>query len=292
MTDHRTGLPSGSPVVEVRTHTGLVVRVAEPTGPPRSTLYALHGGGLNASYWDCGIDAQLSLARLGTSLGFRVVFPDRPGHRANQERWPDGLPAEDEATVHVETIRAGWNDAPVVLVGHSAGAIVLLHAAALAPWPGLAGVAYSGVGIHLDAQQGANVSSRERFWGPSELYPDSVFDPDQRPTEPTIAEDGKSSRAWGERFGTLAPLVNVPVRITLADHEQWWGDVQEVLATVSAAYSGSPDVETDIEFGAGHNLSVGYAALSYHLGVLAFAERCRRRIEIDSERSGSALEST
>jgi pimeloyl-ACP methyl ester carboxylesterase len=271
------GQGGSSPPRPVQTGTGLTVVVAEPQRQARMTLYALHGGGLNGSYWDCASDPDLSLVRLAVSLGYRVVYPDRPGYRANRDRWPDGLPPDDEAALHVETIRSCWGEAPVVLVGHSAGAMVSLHAAALVAWPGLRGVDYSGVGIQLDPRPDEDARSRVRFWGPAELYPPGTFESGVRPTEPTIAHDGESARRWGERFSSIASMVRVPVRVTFADHERWWGGVHHVLAAVAQGYTRSVEVQTSVEYGAGHNLSVGYAARSYHLGVLAFAERCGRR---------------
>jgi pimeloyl-ACP methyl ester carboxylesterase len=258
--------------------TGLELAVAEPAGEPRATLYALHGGGLNGDYWDCRHDRALSLAALGVQLGFRVAHPDRPGHRANRERWPRGLAARDEAALHVATITARWgDDAPVVLVGHSAGSIVALHAAAEHAWPGLLGVDYSGVGITLDPGSGDDDDRRTRFWGPTAAYPPATWEKGGRPTEPTIPHDGTSAREWSQVFAGVAAAVRVPVRVTFAATERWWGGVDDVLAAVAAGFTATPSVTTAVEPGAGHNLSLGFAARAYHLQVCAFAERCLRR---------------
>jgi hypothetical protein len=39
-------------------------------------------------------------------------------------------------------------------------------------------------------------------------------------------------------------------------------------------------VETAVQPGAGHNISLGWAARSYHLEVLSFAERCLLRKDL------------
>ncbi len=252
----------------------LVLRVAEPDGPARATIYALHGGGLHGGYWDCDRDPSLSLLRLGAALGFRVVAPDRPGYAANNEPWPAGLPATEEAALHVATIRRQWADEPVLLVGQSAGAIVSVHAAATWPWPGLIGVDYSGVGIRLNRDAANEGGSRAVFWGSEELYPPGTFEPGGRPLAPVVPPDGDSAREWAEVFPALAARVTVPVRITFAEHERWWDGGAAVLPTVAAAYRSSPLVETGVQPNGGHNLSLGFGARPYHLRVLAFAEIC------------------
>src|SRR5690242_7029826 len=52
-------------------------------GKPRGTLVALHGGGMNASYFHGSAAPELSLLRLGASLGWNVLALDRPGYGAS-----------------------------------------------------------------------------------------------------------------------------------------------------------------------------------------------------------------
>ncbi|BDB44994.1 hypothetical protein IWGMT90018_54400 [Mycobacterium kiyosense] len=47
---------------------------------PKAVLLAIHGGGTSAVYFDCPGHPELSLLRLGATLGFTVVAIDRPGH--------------------------------------------------------------------------------------------------------------------------------------------------------------------------------------------------------------------
>jgi hypothetical protein len=65
--------------------------------------------------------------------------------------------------------------------------------------------------------------------------------------------------------------------VTLAEHEPWWITGQDELRVIAASFSAAPVVETAVQPAAGHNISLGWAARSYHLAVLAFAERCRLR---------------
>lgn len=266
----------GRAVPTTTVSTGMVVRHAEPARP-KATIYALHGGGLNGTYWDCKLDRSLSLVALGNELGFRVAFADRPGYGVNRDLWPDGVPAIDEGRLHAAAARELWADEPVLLVGQSAGSIVALWSAAYADWPRLVGVDYSGIGISLRAQSPEREDRRALFWGREDLYPPGTFAPGGRPVEAVVGVDGISSVEWKDRFADVAARVTVPVRITIVDHERWWGEIDEIVASKPPAFTSAPVVTVSIEHEAGHNLSLGYAARAYHLRVIAFAEECLRR---------------
>lgn len=266
------------PTFEVlRPGTGLHLPVATPDGPVRGTIYALHGGGMSSAYWDCPFDPALSLVRMAVANGFRVAYPDRPGHKENEARWPGGVDAAVEAELHAATINECFPDAPVFIVGQSAGSMITVRTAALGAIPNLAGIDYSGVGLRLDLSYPFDGPTIERYWGPMRLYPPEVFtDAGRLVTAPLTQIDGANALTWWKVFPTVAPEVTVPVRVTMADTEVWWGVIPETLATLSAGFTASPRVETNVEFHAAHNLSVGLAARSYHLGVLSFFDRCLR----------------
>src|SRR3954465_4467980 len=63
--------------------------VAPPPDPPRGTILALHGGGMNRHYFDGDAAPELSLLRVGLANGWAVVALDRPGYGASE-----GLPVE------------------------------------------------------------------------------------------------------------------------------------------------------------------------------------------------------
>ena len=120
----------------------------------------------------------------------------------------------------------------------------------------------------------------ESFWGPMALYPPATFTPAGRVTTPTTERDGIAAQTWSESFHAVARQVRVPVRVTMVDHEAWWGDVPSTLIDVAAGFTSSVSVQTNVELAAGHNVSVGLSARSYHLGVLAFVEQCLRRAQL------------
>jgi len=68
--------------------------------------------------------------------------------------------------------------------------------------------------------------------------------------------------------------VCVPVRYSLGDHEKVWRSGPAALAEVAGLFTASPRVVADEQAEAGHNLSLGFSALAYHLKVLSFAEEC------------------
>jgi hypothetical protein len=67
--------------------------------------------------------------------------------------------------------------------------------------------------------------------------------------------------------------VRVPVRFTFAEHERWWHHDAESLAELRGLLP-APRVIVDRLPHAGHNVSLGLAARTYHLRALAFFDEC------------------
>jgi hypothetical protein len=112
---------------------------------------------------------------------------------------------------------------------------------------------------------------RDILWGPGYLYPD---DADAVVTSAAPGYEGGEVRGWMRDFPALAARVRVPVRYSLGDHEKVWCSGPTALAEVAALFTASPRVVADEQAEAGHNLSLGFSALAYHLKVLSFAEEC------------------
>ena len=298
---HRTARPGKSPgVVEVRDPPSetpqtlvlpvlghrvsmLVARAAEP----RAVVFALHGGNSGKEYFDSPVAPSLSLLRLGPSLGFTVVAPDRPGYGA--AKTAGELPvAARTALMHAALDAAtdcSSNGGGVFVLAHSAGCASALRMAAGERGHELLGIELSGTGLRTSpsAQRLAELgpdridgrSLGRLIWGADDLYPVGTRQAlaGRSGTQVEMAD----AKGWGVELPRLAPRVTVPVRYTLAEHESWWRPGNEGLAEVAALFTGAPMVETAIETGGGHNLSVGRTARAYHLRVLAFAESCLAR---------------
>jgi pimeloyl-ACP methyl ester carboxylesterase len=158
---------------------------AAADGDPRGTLVALHGGGMNASYFHGTAAPELSLLSLGASVGWNVLALDRPGYGASAslpER--DGrLSAQTEIVYSALDLLASQQELGrgVCLVGHSYGFKLALHMAAHDRGRELLGVEGSGAARQYRPERTQNVSydsgkiDRELairlFWGDRELYP-------------------------------------------------------------------------------------------------------------------------
>ncbi|MEV1007497.1 alpha/beta fold hydrolase [Streptomyces sp. NPDC049881] len=258
----------------------------EPDDGPRATVVALHGAGMCARYFDGQAHPDLSLLALGARLGFTVLAVDRPGYGRSAAALPDGRPLADQARV----LRAALGDfaaryatgAGLFLLGHSFGGKVALVAAADHAPPSLLGVDVSGCG-HRYAGPAEDVSAlaallgragRRRNWGPLALYPPGTFLGGDAVVAATPARERTAAARWPEVYAGLAPRVRVPVRFTFAEHEAWWRHGAADVADLRARLTAAPRVVVDRQPGAGHNISMGWAARAYHLRALAFFEEC------------------
>ncbi|SFO16713.1 Alpha/beta hydrolase family protein, partial [Streptomyces sp. cf124] len=108
-----------------------------PGGAPRAVVVAVHGGGMNAGYFDCRAHPQQSLLTLGARLGHTVLAVDRPGYGHSAARLPEGQGLAEQAV----SLRAALRDftsrhdtgAGLFLLAHSYGGKVALTAAAELP---------------------------------------------------------------------------------------------------------------------------------------------------------------
>ncbi|MFK7855620.1 MAG: alpha/beta fold hydrolase [Granulosicoccus sp.] len=95
----------------------------------RQTLVLQHGAGMDRTIW-------VLLARYFARHGFNVVVPDLPGHGASEG---NALTSIEEQAAFLWTLldclnsEHGLPDTPIVLGGHSMGALVATAAAGLRP---------------------------------------------------------------------------------------------------------------------------------------------------------------
>ena len=268
--------------------TGLL---GEPVrGPSRALVVALHGGGMNAGYFDGQAHPDVSLLTLGPRLGYTVLALDRPGYGPYAQQRPDGLTVteqvDDIASALEDFSRPGeftnrhGEGGGVLLLGHSFGGKLALAVAANRPPRDLLGVDVSGVGRHLDvpperAGLRSGFGTRRLNWGPLGLYPPGTF----RASESVVASmprrEMDSVGDWTAVSADVLPRVRVPVRFTFAEHEAWWRHGPDDVADLVEALAGAPRVVVDRLPRSGHNISLGWAARAYHLRALAFLEECR-----------------
>ncbi|MEU0154728.1 alpha/beta hydrolase [Micromonospora fulviviridis] len=167
--------------------------------------------------------------------------------------------------------------AGVTVLAHSFGGKVALALAAGGSVPDLLGLDISGCGhryVVADTDLPSAGAGRPRVasWGPLRLYPPDTFRSSRDVVAPLPAREAQEARRWPDTFLELAPAVRVPVRFTFAEYEPWWQHDPDTLTDLRARLAAAPYVRTERQLYAGHNISLGWTARSYHLRVIGFAE--------------------
>jgi pimeloyl-ACP methyl ester carboxylesterase len=253
---------------------------------PRAVIVALHGGGMNARYFDGPAHPRVSLLTLGASLGFTVLAVDRPGYGLSAAALPKGQDLTEQSAA-LDAMLAGFAarhdiGAGFLLLAHSWGAALALTAAAQGVCgPSLLGVDVSGIG-HRHAAGRRWPAERHRaalHWGPLALYPPGTFAHARDLVTSFPARELEEIPGWPERFAAIAGRAAVPVRFTFAEYERWWCHDDATVADMAALFSRTA-ITVDHQPHAGHNISLGWAARSYHLRTLGFLEECITRREL------------
>ncbi|VBA61374.1 alpha/beta fold hydrolase [Mycobacterium attenuatum] len=255
---------------------------------PRAVIVALHGGGTTSTYFDCPGHPQLSLLRLGATLGFTVVALDRPGHGSSAP-YPEAVHSPHQrvelAFGAMERILGPRpRGAGLFLMGHSGGCELVLRMAASPLAAGLLGLELGGTGrryhpaakevMRAAAQQDRPPGVRELLWEPMRLYPVDII---SAITNSSVAPRYERSVAlnWSHRdFPELAPAVRAPVRFTLGRHDNVFRSDPQALTEIADMFSAAACFVSELQDEAGHNLSLGHSAADYHRKVFAFVQEC------------------
>jgi len=264
--------------------------LAEPDGPPRGLIFALHGGGARAAYWHSPVDPGSGLLELGARIGWRVLAVDRPGYGMSADPGSPGLSAAAQGALLEQALAAtGQPDLPLVLAGHSLGAIVAAHLAAAGRPPGLTAVAFGGLPLVYTAEQIARMDLADisgpvmtRPTGGTRPDPASWFGPagtwNPRLTEyrralvtRTPTAEFLDARDAPSVLPAVLSRIAVPAQFAVAEHEQTTAGASILLGAARQALPGGGN-DVFMVHDSGHNLSLGHAARAYHLRLLAFAE--------------------
>ncbi|MGW0792288.1 alpha/beta hydrolase [Streptomyces sp. NPDC002911] len=277
-------LPPGvRPVTLDAAGTPLSGLLAVPRGVAhRAVVVALHGSGMSAGYFDNRAHPGLSLLTLGAQLGYTVLSLDRPGYGASAHHLPEGLDLAGQTAALLSAL-ANFADgagrgAGFFLVAHSSGGRPALSAAAADTNVPLLGVEISGLGCRF-ATDSRELPGRDgrgawrRHWGALRFYPPNALRLSGALVTPVPVREAQEILLWPDTYPEIAARVRIPVGFTFAEQEQWWrhdeeavGELLAPLAAPRAAVVRQPD--------AGHNISLGWAARTYHLRTLAFLEEC------------------
>jgi pimeloyl-ACP methyl ester carboxylesterase len=245
------------------------------------TVVALHGAGMTAGYFDGQAHPDLSLLTLGASLGYNVVAVDRPGYGRSAVSFPEGQGVSEQADI----LRSAIGDLvarydvgrSLSLVAHSFGGKVALALAAGPLGDELTAVDIAGCGHRyrgtVPGEPGAGRHPR-KGWGPLRFYPPGSFRAAADVVRPVPSRELADTGGWSRRFEDLSGGVRVPIRFTFSEDEPWWRQDSETLAELRSQLARAPRVVIDRQSGCGHNLSLGWAARSYHFRALGFVAEC------------------
>ncbi|OBK18762.1 alpha/beta hydrolase [Mycobacterium asiaticum] len=265
-----------------------VVAAAED---PKAVILAIHGGGTSAVYFDCPGHPELSLLRLGPTLGFTIIALDRPGH-GSSAAYPEAVVTpEQRVDLAYGAVKRMLGEQPrgagLFLLGHSGGCELATRMACAEPddrSTALLGLELGGTGrrYHDAAKEIMKAAAvkerppgtRELLWEPMRLYPPDILRGiTNSSTSPAYERDVALN--WPHRyFPELAPQVRVPVRFTLGEYDRVYRGDEDSLAEIAEMFSQAPRFVSNTQSEAGHNLSLGLSAAEYHHKVLAFVAEC------------------
>jgi hypothetical protein len=80
--------------------------------------------------------------------------------------------------------------------------------------------------------------------------------------------------AWSDRLPSVAAAIDVPVRATLAEHDNIWQSDAAARTALRQRFTRSPSIRVESFPGAGHSIELHRGARAYVLRQLAFAEEC------------------
>lgn len=267
---------------------------------PKAVVVAIHGGGTTAVYFDCPGHPELSLLRMGPTLGFTVIALDRPGHGSSAP-YPEAVQTPqqrvDLAYGAVDRILGQRpRGAGLFLLGHSGGCELATRMAADEQrGPALLGLELGGTGrrYHDAAKEIMKAAAikerppgtRELLWEPMRLYPPDILRGITNSSASPPYERDVALNWPHTYFPELAPSVRVPVRFTLGEHDRVYRSDDENLAEIAEMFTQAPLFTANTQPDAGHNLSLGLNAADYHRKVFAFVDQC-----VAARSSGDAAE--
>ncbi len=284
--------PSVQPRLVIVDGVPMSALVAEAPSP-RAVIVAIHGGGTTALYFDCPGHPELSLLRAGAQHGYTVVAIDRPGY-GSSAAYPDAV-AEPAQRVRLaygvvdRVLGERPRGAGLFLMGHSGGCELAIRMAADEQRTDLIGMELAGTGRHYHpaAREILKTATREHrpsglrelLWHPTELYPPEVLSgATVYPGAPPY-EDQMVSNWSRQDFPALAPGVRIPVQFSVAEHEKVWQADPRAQIEIASMFSNAPRFQVSEQPGAGHNISLGHTAVTYHSTVFSFADECVSALE-------------
>ncbi|GCD97450.1 thioesterase [Embleya hyalina] len=227
---------------------------------------------------DAQADALFALVE-GLTTGALDATPD-PG----QAPIPDGDPDPSAAAGPAEPARP-----PVFVVAHSMGAVLALRMGADKRGRDLLGLAVAGVPLRYtparlaefaavptdgDFVPSTGGAAPDAFFGPPGSYDPALLTRAGRVVAPVPMAEFVDVRESPKTLPDVLARVTPAVHWTVAEFERSHPSGPEVPSLARESLRRARTVETHIQRGVGHNISLHHAARAYHLRVLTFAEEC------------------
>ncbi|MFI9505108.1 alpha/beta hydrolase [Nocardia sp. NPDC052566] len=246
---------------------------------PRAVVVALHGAGTGAHYFDGRAHPDVSLLALGARLGYTMLAIDRPGYHGSTPEFPGGQSISRQAhtiAIALRNFRADHEMGQgIFLLGHSFGSAVAMTMAADPAGSEVLGLDISGWAAHFASTP--KPDTVRMHWGALRLYPPGTFRSGAAMLGPEPPGERAEAFDWTTTFAAVASRIAVPIRVTFAEYEAIWRHDAESVRELRSAFRSAPAVLVDRQPDAGHNISLGWAARSYHLRSLGFFEECLAR---------------
>lgn len=266
-----------------------------PSATPRGMIVALHGGTYDARYY--ALPGELSFLGLAASLGYVAMALDRPGYGASAAVDPSHLTFSAQRDLLATAVSAAWESeglqtGGVVLVGHSIGGMLALEVAAGTVSAPVVGVDAAGIGAvwqpglrelwtsMISAEQSITLPAEARndvMYGPPWAYDAAVQSQSAEQATALPMPELRDVVHWADRIETVAPSVDVPVRIGVPEFDAIWDPSSEALDVLRSLFVNAPVVEIGCVPASGHSINAHHAGRAHHLHSLAFAEECLLR---------------
>ncbi|KAK0642212.1 hypothetical protein B0T16DRAFT_381439 [Cercophora newfieldiana] len=270
----------------------------------RPLVVGLHGASYGATYFD--VDAKHTALLTSNALSVPFVAVNRPGYLGSTSIYPLSASSSDPEThgawLHKYILPALWKEFglpqgcnSLVLHCHSLaspGGVIAAsyHASSPDPEYPLAGIIFSGFGIHLIPDSGPKQDPDAPpveflefpqqikdaiMMPPGTCHPDVYTHHDRLNTRFPMQEVGDIHTVWLPRVrGEWAKDVKVPVMFGIAERDCYWEATREHVDGMRGMFRASPRVEGGVVRGAPHNIEMSYWAQGWYGRCFGFGLEC------------------
>jgi pimeloyl-ACP methyl ester carboxylesterase len=238
----------------------------------RPLLLLLHGGGVDAHYFD-------PVVEVAAANGFPTIALNRPGYTdSGSASFARQAEAIDAAIDELWETWGGGRPGAVVF-GHSIGGAVAVHLAARKPsWP-LLGISITGISASVppflvqvweSLPAGDRIAFTPEASGTIRLAGAAEHEP-ATPTDDLL----EVAKAWPDDLPRLAAEITVPVQYAIGERDKLWVVGETAAREIAALFPNAPYVDAQLLPGVGHAVEHdGVLGRSHQLRQLSFALRC------------------